>query len=204
MVASTPTTLRRVHHGAQCHHRPPAFQNGLGYPAATRRDPRRLSKGGLHLMARPSAESSHHCAVVSVADPPWEYRLSASAAFIWPALQRLGLLPSPVQTPLAGPRTSLRALGTRGPARSLRGRALAWASHLLRRWLGLLYARYARLTGGVRSASGTTARVWLSRRPSARPVSCWHRPPQPRFPRIEWCAPESLIRPLIFQHVPRT
>ena len=25
-----------------------------------------------------------------------------------------------------------------------------------------------------------------------------------RFPRIEWCAPESLIRPLIFQHVPRT
>jgi len=25
-----------------------------------------------------------------------------------------------------------------------------------------------------------------------------------RFPRIEWCAPESLIRPLTFQHVPRT
>src|SRR4029453_7495722 len=130
-------------------------------------------------MARPPAESSHPGAIVSVADPPWEYRLSASAAFIWSALQRLGLLPSPVQTPLAGPCTSLRALGTRGPARSLRGRALAWASHLLRRWLGLLYARYARFTGGVRAASGTTARLWLSRRPSARPVSCWHRPPHP-------------------------
>ncbi len=25
-----------------------------------------------------------------------------------------------------------------------------------------------------------------------------------RFPRIEWCAPECLIRPLTFQHVPRT
>src|SRR5215475_16169639 len=127
MVASIPTTLRRVHYGAQCHHRPPASQNGLGGPAAARRDPHRLSRGGLHLVARPPAESGHHGAVVSVTDPPWEYRLSASAAFIWAALQRLGLLPGPVQTPLAGPRLSLGALGPLGPACSLRGRSLAWA-----------------------------------------------------------------------------
>src|SRR4029453_960771 len=179
MVESIPTTLRRVHYGAQCHHRPPAFQNGLGCPAATRRDPRRLSRGGLHLVARPPVESGHHCAVVSVADPPWQYRLSASASSIWPALQRLGLLSSPVQTPLADPRTPLRALGALGPACSLRGRSLAWPSPLLCRWLGLLHARYARFAGGVRSASGTTARLWLSRCASAGPVSCWDRPPHP-------------------------
>src|SRR6266446_4520543 len=175
MVESTPTTLRRSHHGAQCHHRPPAFQNGLGYPAATRRDPHRLSKGGLHLVARPPAASGHHGAVVSVADPPWQYRLSASAAFIWSALQRLSLLPGPVYTPLGGPHPSVGALGALGPACSLRGRALAWASYLLRRWLRLRHARYARFAEGVRSASGTTAGVWLSRRSSPRPVSCWDR-----------------------------
>ena len=83
------------------------------------------------------------------------------------------------QTPLADPRTPLRALGALGPACSLRGRSLAWASHLLRRWLGLLHARYARFAGGVRSASGTTARLLLSRCASAGPVSCWDRPPHP-------------------------
>ena len=122
----------------------------IGLPSAPRRDPRRLSRGGLHLVARPPVESGHHGAVVSVADPPWQYRLSASASFIRPALQRLGLLSSPVQTPLADPRTPLRALGALGPACSLTGRSLAWASHLLRRWLGLLHARYARCAGGVR------------------------------------------------------
>src|SRR5712691_8631180 len=107
-----------------------------------------------------------------------QYRLSASASFIWAALQRLGLLPGPVQTPLAGPHASLEALGARGPTHSLRGRTLAWASHLLRRWLGLLHARHTRFTEGVRPASGTTAGVWLSCRPSARPVSCWYRSKQ--------------------------
>jgi len=120
-----------------------------------------------------------HAACQEVGDTSWRDRLSASASFIRPALQRLGLLSSPVQTPLADPRPPLRALGALGPACSLRGRSLAWASHLLRRWLGLLQARDARFAGGVRAASGTTARLWLSRCASAGPVSCWDRPPHP-------------------------
>ena len=68
MGESIPTTLRSVHYGAQCHYRPPAVQNGLGCPITTRRDPHRLSKGGLPLVARPPAASGHHGAGVSVAD----------------------------------------------------------------------------------------------------------------------------------------
>ena len=68
-------------------------------------------------------------------------------------------------------------LGTRGPVGphdGLGAWTLAWASHLLCRWLRVLHARYSRVARGVWPARGTTARLWLSCGAATGAFPCWH------------------------------
>src|SRR5262249_460256 len=125
-------------------------------------------------MARPTPQSRGDCPSLSVANSSWQYRVPPSPPLIGLTLQRLSLLPSPYEVALSGPGTPLGTRGAVSPVDGLGGRTLAWASHLLRRWLRVLHARYPCLARGVRPAGGTTARLWLSRGAAPGTVPCWH------------------------------
>src|SRR5512133_3013306 len=107
--------------------------------------------GRLYLLARPCPHACHHHPALAVTASAWPHRGHPSAPPLRPALQGLGIRSSPPTTP---PRPLWPPMNTPLRLRAapyVRGRAVAWASHLVGRWLGRLHARSPCPPGGLRS-----------------------------------------------------
>ncbi len=139
-----------------------------------------MSGDRVERLARPRPHASHHHPLLPLADAAWPHRLPSSAPSVGLAVPCGGVRSGPRQTPVAPLRAPPRAFQQRGAAVRLGRRAMAWPSHVSRRWLGRLHARYACLTNGVRPADGATAGVRRSRGPALGAVPCGDR-----------CAPEA-------------
>src|SRR5262245_23179841 len=94
-----PQVYRRWKDDPLSHDRADAIENRLGSSTPTGRNYGGVPRGGLYLLARPRADARDHDPALPAPDAAREHRLQPFAASVGFAIQRLGLLSSPLETP---------------------------------------------------------------------------------------------------------
>jgi hypothetical protein len=99
MWSVPPQVDRRWKDNPSYHYRADAIEHSVGSPTPTGRHDGGVPSGGLYLLARPRADARDHHPALPATDAARPCGVQPRAASVGCAMQRLGLLASPHETP---------------------------------------------------------------------------------------------------------